>query len=104
MFEPMRETLILAPDTQLLKVFSRFETDGTTRRDPYFLTCSWISTDTTLARFDLKDTKTTELDSFASLHRQPHRIKHRVHCNLGLNFRDVRCLCDLGDDVDFDHI
>ena len=103
-FEPMRETLILVPDAQVLKVFSRFETDGTARWDSHFLACSWISTDTALARFDLKDTKTTKLDSFASLHRQTHRIEHRVHCHLGLDFCDVRCLRDLSDDVDFDHI
>ena len=86
-----------------MKFLARFEANRFSGRNSDLLARTRIAADTALARLDLKHTEAAELDPFASLHGEPHRIEHRVHRHLGLDLGDVGDLRNLVHDIDLDH-
>jgi len=88
--------------TDVLQVLTGFEPDRTPGRDSNFLARSRVATNAALARLHLEDAEAAELNPVASLHRDPHRIEHRVDRYLGFDLGDIGDLRDLVDDVDLD--
>src|SRR5262245_54553459 len=87
----------------ILEVLPGLEPDCSSRRDANLLTRSGVPADPTLAGLDLENAEPAELDSLATLHRQPHRVEHGVHRHLGLDLGDVGDSRHLVDDVNLDH-
>src|SRR5262245_9344599 len=87
----------------ILEIFTGLEADGAAGRNAHFLAGPWVTPDASLARLHLKYPEAAQLDPFAPLHGQPHRIEHRVDSHLSLHLGDVGDLRNLVDDVDLDH-
>src|SRR5678816_1802601 len=71
--------------TDVLQVLAGLEADGAPRWDTNFLTSARVAADTAFARLHLEHAETAQLNPVASLHRDPHRIEHRVDSYLGLD-------------------
>ena len=56
--------------SDVLEIFSRFETNSSSRRDADFLAGSWIAADAALTRLHLEDAETPKLNALAALHRR----------------------------------
>src|SRR6185436_21169025 len=69
--------------SDILKVLSRFEANRAAGRNANFLAGPWVTADSTLAGFHLEHAKAAQLDPFAALHRQTHRVEHGIHGHLG---------------------
>src|SRR5262245_4746646 len=78
--EPMTGRL-----TDILQVLAGLEADSPSRWDADFFTSARVAADAALARFHLEDAETAKLNPVASLHRDPHRVEHRVNGHLGLD-------------------
>jgi hypothetical protein len=84
-------------------VVGGLEADSPSWRDAHFLAGAGVAADASLAGLDLKHAEAAEFDSFAALHREPHRFEYRIHGYLGLDLGDIRGARHLVHDVDLDH-
>jgi hypothetical protein len=88
---------------QRLQVFAGLKSDGLSGGNIDFGTCSRISSDPRLARFDRKDAKAPQLNPIVSFQGVFHAIENGVDGLFSLRFADTRSLNDLIDKVQFDH-
>src|SRR5690606_14512710 len=89
--------------SDVLEILAGLEANGAAGRDTDFFPGPGIPADAALARLHLEDAETAELDSLATLHREPHRVEDSIDCNLGLDLGDVGDPRHLVDDVYLDH-
>src|SRR5438128_1371766 len=87
----------------VLQILARLEPDGPAGRDTYFLARPRVTTDAALAWLHLEDAEPAELDALAALHRDAHRVEHRVDGDLSLHLGNLGRLRHLVDDVYLDH-
>ena len=80
----------------ILEVLAGLESDRAPRGDADFLAGAGVAAYPTLARLHLEDAEPAQFDSFTALHRDAHRVEHRVDGELGLDLRDVGNFRNLG--------
>ncbi len=84
-------------------LFARLEANGLSGRNSNFLASPRVSSHTTLAWFDNKDSETSEFDSFSALEGILERVEHGFNRDLGFYLRDVELLSDTIHNVLFYH-
>ena len=75
--------------TDVLQLLAGLEADGPAGRDAHFFAGAWVTADAALARLHLEDAEAPQLDPIAALHRDAHRVEHRVHRQLSFDLGDV---------------
>ncbi len=82
---------------------ARFETNGFPGRDGDLGACPWISTNSTLAGLDHKNTKTPKFYPLAFLHGLLECGENSVDGYLGFDLGDAHGLGDTTHDILFNH-
>ena len=99
----MAETAGKRSASDILEIFARLESNRSPGRNPNFLAGPWVTADSPLPWLHLEYPEAPQLDTFATLHGDPHRLEYRIHRHLGLDLGDVGDFRDFVDDVDLNH-
>lgn len=82
-----------------LQVFAGLETNGLAGWNGNLFPGSGVAADTGLARLDIEDAESPQLDPIVALKCALHRIEHGVNGSLGLASGDSGPIDDMVDDV-----
>lgn len=86
-----------------LKLFARFEADGSSGRDGNFGTRSGVAADAGLSGAYVEHAESTQFNAIARRQGLLHALEHSFDGHLGLGLRDASLGNHFINDVEFDH-